>query len=381
MNLSYRSPASASKNAAPFYAAYFGVLGVVLPFLGPFLEDRDVNAIGIGLITALFSLAKIVYAPGLGSLVDRGYWARGLLSSHMALSVVCAAAIFWLQSPWALGVAFFLIGLGHGTVLPLIEAAILERLDGRGYGVLRLWGSVGFVVVSGIAGMVISWAGMGGFPVLLTVVLMALTVSCLPFERAARPAITSSKAAIPSVVWWLLALLMMNQVAHGPYYAFFSVHLRSAGYPTLVLSAAWSLGVLAEMVAFLAGGRLEKRLGHRRLLGVALGLTPIRWLLLSLPPTPAVVVLAQLGHATTFALVHLAGVQVVQANVPHGALRRAQALYSGLCFGLGIVAGSALAGPLYGAYGGRGSYLAAAFLSILVFIGWLPVSRGLANRK
>ena len=353
------------------------MLGVVLPFLGPFLENRGVAAVGIGLITALFSVGKIVYSPQLGSLVDRGFWFRGLLTLHLMLSIVCAVGLHWLQGPWLLGGAFFIIGLGYGAVLPLIEAAILERLPAGGYGMLRLWGSIGFVLVAGLAGGVISRTGMTEFPMLLTVVLFALALTCLPFEVTARPVRTVARGSIPAVVWVLLALLTLNQVAHGPYYAFFSIDLRAAGYGTLALSAAWSLGVLAELAAFLAGGRLERSLGHRRLLGVALALAPLRWILLALPPTVGTVMLAQLGHSTTFALVHLAGVQVVQTHVPAGAVRRAQALYSGLCFGLGIVTGSALAGPLYGAVGGRGSFLAAAAVSVVVFLCWIPVSKRL----
>ena len=40
MALRYRNDAIPSKSAAPFYAAYFAVLGVVLPLLGPYLQDR-----------------------------------------------------------------------------------------------------------------------------------------------------------------------------------------------------------------------------------------------------------------------------------------------------------------------------------------------------
>jgi hypothetical protein len=67
----------------------------------------------------------------------------------------------------------------------------------------------------------------------------------------------------------------------------------------------------------------------------------------------------------------------VQAGVPPGAVRRALALYSGLSFGLGVVAGSALAGPLYARLGGSGAYLAAALLSAAVFAAWLPLARRL----
>jgi len=346
MSQNYPSPAVTSKKAAPFYAAYFGVLGVVLPLLGPFLEDRGVTAVGIGIITALFSLAKVVYAPGLGATVDRGLWFRGLLTLHTGLAVALSVALYWLQGPVALGAAFLLIGLGYGAVLPLIEAAILERLGDGSYGLLRLWGSIGFVVVATAAGIIVTRAGIGVFPGLVAFMMLILAATCLPFEREARPVRSSSTGAIPGVVWWLLALLTLNQVAHGPYYAFFSVHLQSAGFGTIAIASAWSLGVVAELVAFFAGGRLERGMGLRRVLGIALLLSPIRWLLLSLEPTATVVILAQLGHATSFALVHLAGVQVVQSSVPSGAVRRAQALYSGLCFGLGIVVGSAAAGPL-----------------------------------
>jgi PPP family 3-phenylpropionic acid transporter len=199
-------------------------------------------------------------------------------------------------------------------------------------------------------------------------------VSCLPFERTAHPPQQPARGGIPPAVWALLALLTLHQLAHGPYYAFFSIHLRAAGYGGTAISGLWSLAVVAELAAFLWGGRLEERLGRRLLLGLALLLSPLRWLVLALPPTTAGLVAAQLGHAATFALVHLAGVQVVQAAVPPGAIRRAQALYSGLSFGLGVVAGSALAGPLYARAGARGAFLGAALMSAVVFVAWLAVA-------
>jgi MFS transporter, PPP family, 3-phenylpropionic acid transporter len=208
---------------------------------------------------------------------------------------------------------------------------------------------------------------------------VALALTCLPFEGIARPVHPPSRSRIPAIVWGLLVLLTLHQVAHGPYYAFFSVDLRSAGYGGATISALWSLGVLAELAAFRGGGWLERRLGRPRLLGLALLLSPLRWFLLALPPTMETLVAAQLGHAVTFALVHLAGIQVIQASVAPGAVRRTQALYSGLTFGLGVVVGSALAGPLYGSFGGRASFLAAAVLSCLIFLGWLPLSRRLAH--
>ena len=84
MTQRYPSIAVPSKQAGAFYACYFGVLGVMLPFLGPFLAARGLGAVAVGLVTAAFSLAKLGYAPFLGSWIDRGRWFPGLLGVHMA---------------------------------------------------------------------------------------------------------------------------------------------------------------------------------------------------------------------------------------------------------------------------------------------------------
>ncbi len=371
-----------SKQSSFFFAAYFGALGVLLPYLGPFLRARAVSAVGIGLITAAVSLAKVVYAPLVGAIVDRGRWLPWMLVLHATLAATSALAVLLLREPWELGVAFFLLGLGHATVLPIVEAAILERLPAGGYGALRMWGSIGFIVVAVAAGPLLSGVGVRLFPILLAASLGALVVACRPFDHSARPGPRArGGGSLPPEVWWLLAVLTLNQVAHGPYYAFFSLHLQDAGWSTTLIGVLWSTGVIAESVAFLCGARLERWRGLRGLLGTALLLAPVRWLLLALPPSLPVVVVAQAMHAVTFAIVHLAGIQLVQHAVPENTRRRAQALYSGLTFGLGITIGSALAGPLYAVVGGAGSFLAAAGLSLVVLGLWVSVDRALPERS
>ena len=369
-----------SKLAAAFYAAYFAVLGVVLPHLGPYLEARGVGPAWIGLVVGVFSLAKLVYAPLVGLLVDRGRWWHGLLTAHLAVSVATAALLPWVGGEVGFTLVFFLVGLGFGTVLPLVEAAVLERLPVGGYGPVRLWGSAGFVVAALLSSAVIASRRVVGFPVALAAVLALLTVLTLPFERWAAPAPrrqAASPGGIPGSAWALMALLTVHQLSHGPYYAFLSIRLEAAGYPVVAVGALWALGVVAEAVAFRWGTWLERRLGLTTIVSIALLATPFRWGLLALPPTWAPVVAAQLLHAVTFGLAHLGGIQLVQAAVPGAARRRAQALYSGLAFGLGIVAGSVAAGPVYAHYGGSVTFLCAATVSIIVAVAWLPLRRHL----
>ncbi len=352
------------------------MLGVVLPFLGPFLTERGLDAVAVGLVTAAFSLAKLGYAPFLGGWVDRGRWFPGMLSLHMAAAIAAAAVVVRAVDPWVLGAAFLVMGLGYGTVLPLVEAAVLERPPARGYGFVRWWGSAGFIVFATLAAFLLGGGRLDYFPIALLFSLVALGLVAVSLEGEARPRHgVGSGAGVQGAVWALLAILTLHQISHGPYYGFFSIHLGESGLPTGLIAGLWSLAVLAELAVFVKGSSLQRRLGLRGLLGLALGLTPLRWLLLALPPTLPILVIAQLGHAITFATVHLAGVQLVQQLVPEGARRNAQALYSGLVFGLGIVIGTAAAGPLYATAGGSGSFVVAAGFAAVVAVAWFVVSR------
>src|SRR5690606_11616600 len=53
------------------------------------------------------------------------------------------------------------------------------------------------------------------------------------------------------VVALLLAGFLML-VAHGPLYTFYSLYLQGAGYSKTAVGALWSLGVIAEILVFLA---------------------------------------------------------------------------------------------------------------------------------
>jgi len=74
-------PAAAGPRAslALFYAAHFGHVGIVLPFLPLWLMGRDLDAASIGLLVALSPLSKVLAPWTWGRLADRSGRRRGLL--------------------------------------------------------------------------------------------------------------------------------------------------------------------------------------------------------------------------------------------------------------------------------------------------------------
>ncbi len=369
------APALRPTQAAAFYGAYFAVLGVLLPFLGPYLAGRGIAPATIGWVVAAFSLVRAFYSPLVGRVADLGHWRHGWLAAHLLAAAVAAAAVPWAPSVTWVVVGVVVLGSGHGAVLPLVEAHLLASPLARSYGPLRLWGSLAFIAVASGASPAIARWPHHAVPLIAAAGLAVTAFACRPFEfSSASPAGPARTPPLGTRTWLLLAVLGLNQVAHGPFYAMLSLDLERHGWSPAAIGLTWSAGVAAETVLFAVGGRLAHRFRLETLLTVALVITPGRWLLFALPPSLWSVTAGHLGHAASFALAHLAGVQLVQAWAPPAASRRVQSLYSGLTFGLCIAIGSAASGPLFAALGGRLLFLLTAGLSTVAALAWWALS-------
>ena len=62
------------------------------------------------------------------------------------------------------------------------------------------------------------------------------------------------------------ACVALMQMSHGPYYTFLTLHLEHLGYSRGVIGMLWALGVVAEVLMFLAMSRILTRFSVRRVL-------------------------------------------------------------------------------------------------------------------
>lgn len=377
---------------AGFYFFYFGLLGLLMPYLPLYLQEREFTGAAIGALMGLLMGAKLVGPPLVGMWIDR----RGDLLLPLRMSLLATLLAWGLfmqaQSAPALALAFTAFALAWNATLPTFETLTLNRLGPTRigeYGRIRLWGSLGFIV-----------AGMGGAAWLtgpatmvqrLPLAGLTLTLGMVACgliqgpDRAARrstaPQGWSALLRRPGVRGFLLSMFLLN-LSHGPYYAFFTLHLEGLGYGRQAIGLLWTLGVVAEIGIFWAAPGLFERFGRRRLLLAALLLSVLRWTLIStLARHPAPLIAAQILHLASFGLCHAVGMSYVHALFPGALQGRGQALYSAVCFGAGGIVGSALGGLLWSA-GWRGGVFAMAALAALFALAvawrsipqWLPAA-------
>jgi PPP family 3-phenylpropionic acid transporter len=173
----------------------------------------------------------------------------------------------------------------------------------------------------------------------------------------------------------LLAGFFLMQVAHGPYNAFYSIHLAEAGYSKTAIGWFWSLGVLAEIVMFLWLPRLMRAFSLDRILLFSFGCAFVRFLMIAWGVgSPAILVVAQLMHAVTFGAFHSAGVAVIHRIFRGRNQARGQALYTSLGYGMGGTFGTLAAGYAWEAWGATWTFSVAAFAALAAFlvVAWKP---------
>ena len=348
---------------ALFYFGYFAAMGVLVPFFPLWLAERGLGTQAIGAVLAALSAAKLLAPFALRASVD----ARRIAPRRFLVAGALAAALTALAWPKAPNAsALFLLVLLFGTfwssILPVADFAAFaaHEREEADYARLRLWGSLGFIAGSLVAGAVPSLAMRLPWAVAACLLFVAGAAAIAPDARPVRPRARARMRPLLGV--WTAAFLM--QCSHGAYYGFFSLRLAEAGMAKAAIAGWWTLGVAAEIVLMAFWGARVQALATRRVFAASFALAALRWLGLAISVSPWALVPLQLLHAATFAAFHLAAVAAVQ-RLAGARAASAQAWHGAFGFGLGAAVGIALAGAIAERAGLAAAFAADALIALL----------------
>ncbi len=360
-----------SLRLALFYAAFFAVVGVHLPFWPVWLASRGIGATEIGIILAATVSAKVVSAPMMAHVADRWGERRRLMIAFAAGALAGFALFAVAGGFWSILAVSILFSVFWSAIMPLGESLTMLTARARGldYGRVRLWGSLSFIGAAVAAGRILAgqpedivfWLLIGGIGLTLAACTGLPDTRTAPAEAARLPIglVLRNRTFL-----LFLASVALIQGSHSVYYAFGTLHWRAVGYSDDLIGWLWAEGVIAEIVLFAFGGALVRRLGPANLiiLGGLAGI--VRWCATGLSDALPVLVAVQALHAFTFGATHLGAIHFVARTVPPALSATAQGLYSAAVMGLGLGLAILASGSLYAAFGGR-AYFAMAVLGAL----------------
>ncbi len=366
-----------------FYFFYFAVLGGFMPYWSLYLKQLHFDEKAIGQLMAIGMLTRI-FAPNFwGYLADSTGKRIELVRLGASMVAVFWAGIFFVGSHfWLMAAVLFAYSFFQNAILAQFEAVTIGHLQEQRalYGQIRLWGSLGFIATVAGFGYLLDLISVKWLPILL--LISAIVAALCSYIIPSPPQQVHSKDKKPflyllkqPLLWSFFAAHFLLQLSHAPYYSFFSLYLEEYHYSRSTIGLLWSLGVLAEVIAFTQTHRLLAKFSELQLIMACLLLAAVRWLVIAVAvDVPWLLWTVQTFHAFSFAVFHAVAMQFIFREFDAGQQGQGQAVYSAL-WGLGVAIGSWLTGMVWVAWGATWVYSIAAgvcvFAALIMLHIWL----------
>lgn len=366
-----------------FYLFYFASLGVLIPYWSLYLKSLGYSSLIIGILLAILPMTKLVAPYIWGWLADHTRRSMMIIRIASILSLLSFLLVFIEVSVWWLAAVMLLFSFFWNATLPQFEAMTLNHLgeDTHRYSIIRIWGSMGFIVVAVLMGDLLDSFSTAVIPIVVAITFAGIALcSFLVPEKLNTPHEDHSPiwhVIRQREVMAFLIITFLMLCSHGPYYTFYTIYMEQLGYSSHMIGILWAVGVMAEIIVFLVMHRVLPRYGARRLLLLTLVLTTLRWSMIGFfGEDLSMLFLAQLLHAFSFGVFHAVGISLVHDFFTGSHQGRGQALYSSVGYGAGVAAGSVVSGMLWDQHGAAVLYLFAASCAVLaLIIAWRYIHR------
>ncbi len=345
-----RMPSRFAVFTSLFYFFYFWATAVFIIFVPKTLLDIGYDTTQVGILLSVMPLIRFA-TPFLFTkkfkLTKETFYCSLIFST-----ILFACFVLTYQSFWLLFLNTLLYGLFITITLPYVDSVALREVSKEKYGLVRLFGSIGFMGAALMLGKMELDKETVFFHYLISVALMSVFGVLLAAKESKQSGNEPQKTLggdlkryIADTPFWIA--MIMVQLSFGAFYGFFTVFEHEHGISLENITYLWSIGVLAEIFMFAFQGKILKNIKPLFVIKLTIVSLIIRWFLLHFFEGNFIVAaLAQVTHALNFALFTTAAFLFVYSRYEDK--KRAQMHFYGFSYGLGGFFGSLLSGALYG---------------------------------
>lgn len=346
----------------------FFVWGGWFVTLGTYLAD-DLGASGSQIALAFLtqSLGAIIAPFVVGLIADRFFSAQKILG---VLHLFSAVMLFLAGRQEAFG-AFFVFALlamvSFMPTLALANSICFRRMESpeRQFPAVRVFGTIGWIV----AGLLIGWLGWESGGALTNTFVMAAIGSAVlgvyAFSLPATPPVREAGATTVRDVLGLDALALLKSRSYlvffiasvliciplAFYYNFTNLYLNEIGVPSA--AAVQSLGQVSEVLFLLVMPLMMKRLGIKWTLVIGMVAWALRYVMFGFGDAGSLMWMVIIGlvlHGVCYDFFFVAGQIYTDRFAPEKVRSSAQGLISLATYGVGLLIGSLISGPIVDAF-------------------------------
>jgi PPP family 3-phenylpropionic acid transporter len=203
------------------YFLYFGVMGMYLPYFNLYCYHLGLSGFHIGALSALRSVAMVIFPMAWGALADRTQGRRAIYILCNGLSAAIWAFFLITEEFAPMALVIVVYGIFYSPIISFLEAITMETLgrEKKSYGRIRLWGSISFITVVLVFGKLIELLSVRVIipSILIGSLLLTLISIMLPRDRRSKKPLLAhgAKALLHRRPVAFLACAFLMLVSHG----------------------------------------------------------------------------------------------------------------------------------------------------------------------
>lgn len=347
-----------------YYLFWLGGGGFLYPYITLFYKQQGLTGTQMGLLSTVGWGVALLAAP---------IWARrgdnirnprpliqvGLISAAALISWLSQQTVFlWMAAIIAVN---SLIG-SAGDPLSTSQALAITNNQKSGFGSIRVWGSLGWVIMTPLCGWLIERAGLAasfaGYAIsnlLAALVLLFITTNPPAKKADAAPqprmdTVIGQLSRDRSMIGLALALFIFWLASYGAT-QFESLYLKQLDASTFVIGLVNTTSAVVEIGAMFWADRLVRRYGAGRILGTAmLVYAAAKLIVLVSPSIPAIFAMRAL-NGIYYSMFVVGSIAYAAEGAPQGQGSTVLALYFVTLQGLTQLAAGPLGGAAFDAFG------------------------------
>jgi MFS family permease len=366
-------------------ALIYAVQGAFWPLLALHLGDLNFSGRERSWVFATYPIAAIVTSLGAGAIVDRLMPSQRYVSICFGLASVLLAAVALGLPGSSLGVFGLFLGywLITAPTYGIANSIAFRNLShpGAEFGAVRLWGTVGWMVVGWVVSAIMAASGAtrsgrGAFEAfwLASALAAGLAVFALflpntpplaASDRSTSLSLVANLFRIRGVGIYLVTAFFVSLTSAFIYQAL-PPYMESMGLPRSWSATTMTLGQWPEIAALFGLPFLLRRWGVKITLTIGLAAWLIRFATLAIRPTLWLAIAGIPLHGIGIACFTVGGQIFLDGRAPADRRAGAQAVQMMLTSGLGAMLGSFLTGELQVRFGSNSPTVFLVPCSILV---------------
>ena len=371
---------------------HYSSMACYYTFIVAFMTKREYSSTQIGVILTVNSIIAIIAQPLWGYLCDKLHSVRKV---YICLALILSVTVPFLTVIHRYEIHLIYIPLciilfycSFNTLLDAWIVQGVKSLPGKTYGSIRLWGSVGYMVVVSAMGFISDILGVESvffffslFMLVNAVIAFSIRDEGVPQARAEEH--SKNKPSIKLLLrnYQYMTFIVCMFVLHLPLTlknGFFAPRIYLAGGTNVIFALCQAISALVEIPVFMLTSKLLTKYRPQNLLIFSMSLYLLHFILISLPIPPWLFMVVHTLNGLGFSIFIVSSISYVDALSPVEFKTSALTLATGIYGGASGIVGNILSGIVIDSIGIINSFWYGCILvalSILLFLVLLAIGK------